>query len=357
MQRSDFYYELPDELIAQHPLAERIASRLLCLSGDSGEIVHRGFRDLPSLLREGDLLVFNNTRVMPARLFGRKASGGAVEILIERLTGETTALAHIRASKPSRSGTIIHVARSRHAEPEAQPGSESLRVTGRDGDLYSIEADRSLAGLMVTYGHMPLPPYIERDDTTADRERYQTVFASRDGAVAAPTAGLHFDRDLLQELAGRGISSTEVTLHVGAGTFQPVRVDDITQHHMHAEYLDVGQAACDAIAATRQRGGRVVAVGTTAVRSLETAAAAGTLSPYRGDTRLFIKPGFRFRCVDALITNFHLPESTLLMLVSALAGHAAVMAAYYEAVRERYRFFSYGDAMFVTAAGGSGGER
>lgn len=352
MQRSDFDYELPEELIAQHPLEERSGSRLLCLSGESGEIGHCGFRDLPALLRKGDLLVFNNTRVMPARLFGRKTSGGAVEILIERLTGETTALAHIRASKPSRPGTVIHVAKNHDAEP----GSESLRVTGRDGDLYILEADRALAALMVNYGHMPLPPYIERADTTADRERYQTVFASRDGAVAAPTAGLHFDRDLLQELVARGIRTTEVTLHVGAGTFQPVRVDDITQHDMHAEYLDVGQAACDAIAATRQRGGRVVAVGTTAVRSLETAAAAGTLSPYRGDTRLFIRPGFHFRCVDALITNFHLPESTLLMLVSALAGHAAVMAAYDEAVRERYRFFSYGDAMFVTA-GGSGRER
>ncbi|MEQ8517200.1 MAG: tRNA preQ1(34) S-adenosylmethionine ribosyltransferase-isomerase QueA, partial [Chromatocurvus sp.] len=331
MQRSDFHYDLPEELIAQRPLPERGASRLLCLDGVSGEVAHRGFRDLPSLLCAGDLLVFNNTRVIPARLWGRKASGGAVEILIERLTGETTALAHIRASKSPRPGTIIHVTGTQGAEP----GGDSLSVTGRDGGLYTVESDRPFAELMVSHGHMPLPPYIAREDDAADRERYQTVFAARDGAVAAPTAGLHFDHDLLQELVGRGISTTEVTLHVGAGTFQPVRVDDITQHHMHAEYLDVGQDACDAIAATRKRGGRVVAVGTTAVRSLETAAAGGALVPYQGDTQLFIHPGYRFHCVDALITNFHLPESTLLMLVSALAGREAVLAAYAEAVRER----------------------
>lgn len=347
MQRTDFHYDLPAELIAQRPLPERRASRLLSLDGDSGVVAHHGFRDLPSLLRAGDLLVFNNTRVIPARLWGRKASGGAVELLIERLTGATTALAHVRASKSPKAGSLIHVAESEGADP----GPDSLRVNGRDGGLYIVEAERPLAELMVNYGHMPLPPYIEREDDAADRERYQTVFAARDGAVAAPTAGLHFDEDLIREVVACGVETTEVTLHVGAGTFQPVRVDDITQHHMHAEYLEVGQDTCDAVAATRSRGGRVVAVGTTAVRSLETAAAGGTLSPYRGDTRLFIHPGFRFRCVDALITNFHLPESTLLMLVSALAGREAVMAAYREAVRERYRFFSYGDAMFVTASG------
>lgn len=346
MQRRDFHYELPDELIAQRPLPERGASRLLCLDGMSGEVAHRGFRDLPTLLRTGDLLVFNNTRVIPARLWGRKASGGAVEILIERLTGESTALAHIRASKSPKAGSVLYLAQSQGGEP----GDDGLRVTGRDGGLFAVEADRPLGELMLAYGHMPLPPYIEREDDAADRDRYQTVFAARDGAVAAPTAGLHFDEAMLHELDSLGVHTTAVTLHVGAGTFQPVRVDDITQHHMHAEYLEVGQDTCDAIAVARTRGGRVVAVGTTAVRSLETAAASGALSPYQGDTQLFIHPGFRFRCIDALITNFHLPESTLLMLVSALAGHEAVMAAYREAVRERYRFFSYGDAMFVTAS-------
>lgn len=345
MQRTDFHYDLPDELIAQRPLAERGASRLLCLDGDSGEWMHRGFRDLPSLLRAGDLLVFNNTRVIPARLWGRKATGGAVEVLVERLTGDATALVHIRASKSPRAGSLIHVCPGQGAAP----GEDSLRVTGREGELYAVASERPLAQVMSRYGHMPLPPYIEREDDSLDRERYQTVFAARDGAVAAPTAGLHFDEVLIRELRARGIATTEVTLHVGAGTFQPVRVDDITQHHMHAEYLEVGQETCEAIAAARERGGRVVAVGTTAVRSLETAAASGTLSPYQGNTQLFIHPGYRFNCIDALVTNFHLPESTLLMLVSALAGREAVLAAYREAVRERYRFFSYGDAMFITA--------
>ena len=346
MQRTDFHYDLPPELIAQRPLPDRGASRLLCLQGDSGQTAHRSFTDLETLLHPGDLLVFNNTRVIPARLWGRKATGGAVEILIERVTGDRTALAHIRASKSPKPGTRIHVAKAEGVEP----GTDALRVTGRDEGLYVIETDRPVGELMVSYGHMPLPPYIERADDSADRERYQTVYAAREGAVAAPTAGLHFDEALIQSLVERGVSATEVTLHVGAGTFQPVRVDDIAEHQMHAEYLEVGQDTCDAIAAARERGGRVVAVGTTAVRSLETAAAGGTLLPYQGDTRLFIHPGYRFRCIDALITNFHLPESTLLMLVSALAGREAVMAAYEEAVRERYRFFSYGDAMFVTAS-------
>ncbi|TCO78568.1 tRNA preQ1(34) S-adenosylmethionine ribosyltransferase-isomerase QueA [Chromatocurvus halotolerans] len=346
MQRTDFYYDLPTELIAQRPLPDRGASRLLCLQGDSGQIAHRGFSDLEALLHPGDLLVFNNTRVIPARLWGRKATGGAVEVLIERVTGDRTALAHIRASKSPKPGTRIHVAKTEGAEP----GTDSFRVTGRDEGLHLIETERPVAELMARYGHMPLPPYIERADDVADQERYQTVYAAREGAVAAPTAGLHFDQALIRALVERGVSTTEVTLHVGAGTFQPVRVDDIAQHQMHAEYLEVGQDTCDAIAAARERGGRVVAVGTTAVRSLETAAAGGTLRPYQGDTRLFIHPGYRFRCIDALITNFHLPESTLLMLVSALAGREAVMAAYEEAVRERYRFFSYGDAMFVTAS-------
>ncbi len=346
MQRRDFHYDLPPELIAQQPLPERSASRLLCLDGVTSEIQHRAFGDILSLLRPADLLVFNNTRVIPARLFGRKASGGAVEILVERVTGESSALAHIRASKSPKAGTIINICASQADEP----GRDAIRVIGREDSLYRVETDAPIGELMLRLGHMPLPPYIERADAAADRERYQTVYAAREGAVAAPTAGLHFDEALIASLHAHGVISTEVTLHVGAGTFQPVRVDDIQQHQMHAEYLEVSQDTCDAIALTRERGGRVVAVGTTAVRSLETAAANGVLSPYQGDTRLFIYPGYRFRCVDAMITNFHLPESTLLMLVSAFAGREAVMAAYAEAVRERYRFFSYGDAMFVTAA-------
>ncbi|KGE03648.1 tRNA preQ1(34) S-adenosylmethionine ribosyltransferase-isomerase QueA [Pseudohaliea rubra] len=350
MQRSDFTYDLPEELIAQRPLADRAASRLLCLDGARGVIAHRQFRDLPSLLSPDDLLVFNNTRVLPARLWGRKGTGGRVEVLVERLRGDDEALVHLRASKPSAPGTVIYLA----ADPDAEPGDECLEVLGREDDLYRVAAPgKPVTRLLAELGHMPLPPYIERADDAADRERYQTVYASRDGSVAAPTAGLHFDDALFSALAGRGIARTEVTLHVGAGTFQPVRADAIEDHVMHAEYLEVGEAACAAIAAARARGGRVVAVGTTAVRSLETAAADGGLAPYRGDTRLFIYPGYRFRCVDAMVTNFHLPESTLLMLVSAFAGREAVLAAYEAAVAERYRFFSYGDAMFLTPCAGA----
>ena len=344
MQRSEFHYDLPQDLIAQHPLPQRSASRLLTLDGRSGALTHRQFRDLPGLLAPGDLLVFNDTRVLPARLWGRKASGGRLEILLERLTGERTALAHIRASKSPRPGTRIDIC----DEAESSPVGEALTVTGREGGLFRIEADADIGSLLAHHGHMPLPPYIERGDAAEDRERYQTVFAARDGAVAAPTAGLHFDGGLLGELERRGVRRCAITLHVGAGTFQPVRADDIRDHAMHAEYLEVAEAACAAVRATRERGGRVVAVGTTAVRSLETAATEGGIAPYLGDTRLFIYPGYRFRCVDAMITNFHLPESTLLMLVSAFAGREAVLAAYREAVREGYRFFSYGDAMLLT---------
>jgi S-adenosylmethionine:tRNA ribosyltransferase-isomerase len=344
LQRTDFHYELPDELIAQAPLPERSASRLLTLDGASGAVEHRRVRDLPELLSPGDLLVFNDTRVLPARLWGQKSTGGRVEILVERVTGECTALVHIRASKSPKAGAEIALC----ADARAAPLPDTLRVTGREGGLFTIEAESPLGALLARHGHMPLPPYIERADVEADRERYQTVFARRDGAVAAPTAGLHFDDALLAALGERGIEHCHITLHVGAGTFQPVRVDDIREHEMHAEYLEVAEDACAAIAATRARGGRVVAVGTTAVRSLETAAAAGEPAPYFGDTRLFIYPGYRFRCVDAMITNFHLPESTLLMLVSAFSGREQVLAAYAEAVRERYRFFSYGDAMFLT---------
>jgi S-adenosylmethionine:tRNA ribosyltransferase-isomerase len=341
MELSDFHYDLPPELIAQHPLPERGASRLLCLDGPSGEVRDRLFADLPALLRAGDLLVFNDTQVMRARLFGRKATGGQVEILIERLLAPEEALAQVRASKSPKPGTDVLL-----------PGGEVLRVQGRDGDLFRLRSlgDRFEA-LMERHGHMPLPPYIQRPDEAADLARYQTVYARRPGAVAAPTAGLHFDEAMLERLAEAGVGTVHITLHVGAGTFQPVRVSRIDEHEMHAEWLEVDEAACARIRAARAAGGRVVAVGTTSVRSLETAAAAGSIVPFRGDSRLFIRPGYRFQVVDAMITNFHLPESTLLMLVSAFAGYEAIMAAYRHAVAERYRFFSYGDAMFLTRRG------
>jgi len=338
MKRTDFHYELPAELIAQLPLEQRSASRLLCIDRQSGRLSDRNFSDLPGLLNPGDLLVFNNTEVIPARLYGRKASGGRVEILVERLLNQHECLAQVRASKsPKPGGTLI-----------LEDGSE-LRVLGREGSFFHLQAvGGDLMDLLQGLGHMPLPPYITREDTQRDRDRYQTVYAETPGAVAAPTAGLHFDQILLDQLKDTGIQSTTVTLHVGAGTFQPVRVDNIEDHHMHAEWLEVPQSACEAIAAARARGGRVVAVGTTAVRSLETAAQAGSLEPFSGDSRIFIYPPYRFRVVDAMITNFHLPESTLLMLVSAFAGREPIKAAYRHAVEQHYRFFSYGDAMLLS---------
>ncbi len=341
MQLSDFRFELPPELIAQYPLAGRGDSRLLALDGSVGALRDLSFSDLPSLLRPGDLLVFNNTRVMRARLFGQKASGGRVEILVERLLASDQALAQVRASKSPKPRGRIRL-----------PGGETLEVLGREGDLFLLGAlDAGFADLMLRHGHVPLPPYIARPDEEGDLERYQTVFASREGAVAAPTAGLHFDGVMLARLADLGVATAELTLHVGAGTFQPVRVHDLDRHVMHAEYLELDQGVCDKVVAARAAGGRVVAVGTTSVRSLETAAGQGrdgVLRPFRGDSRLFIRPGFRFRVVDALVTNFHLPESTLLMLVCAFSGHQEVLAAYRHAVGEAYRFFSYGDAMFLT---------
>ena len=348
MQRSDFSYELPEELIAQHPLSERTASRLLCLDGSAGTVRHGQFRDLEDLLHPGDLLVFNDTRVLPARLYAVKETGGRIEVLVERLTGECSAVVHLRASKSPKPGTRLFIA----ADADAAHSLVQLEVGERQGSLFTIHSDEPLGPLLAAWGHMPLPPYIDRDDVAADRERYQTVFARREGAVAAPTAGLHFDQDFIDALDRRGVERAYVTLHVGAGTFQPVRSDDIRDHEMHREYLEVDSTVCEAVTRTRQRGGRVIAVGTTAVRSLETAAATGELRPYVGDTQLFIYPGYRFHCVDAMITNFHLPESTLLMLVSAFSGKEAVLAAYAEAVAERYRFFSYGDAMFLTPAEG-----
>jgi S-adenosylmethionine:tRNA ribosyltransferase-isomerase len=338
MKRTDFQYDLPSELIAQLPLDQRSASRLLCFDKQSGHLKDRKFSDLPGLLNPGDLLVFNNTEVIPARLFGNKASGGRVEILVERLLSQHECLAQVRASKsPKPGGNLI-----------LEDGSELL-VLGRKESFFHLRAvTGDLMDLLQGLGHMPLPPYITREDTQSDRDRYQTVYAETPGAVAAPTAGLHFDQTLLDQLKETGIQSAMVTLHVGAGTFQPVRVDNIEDHHMHAEWLEVPQSACDAIAATRTRGGRVIAVGTTAVRSLETAAQGGSLVPFSGDSRIFIYPPYQFRVVDAMITNFHLPESTLLMLVSAFAGREPTMAAYRHAVKQRYRFFSYGDAMLLS---------
>ena len=339
MKVSDFHFDLPDELIARYPLAERSASRLLCLDGPTGECQHRQFRDLLVLVQPGDLLVFNNTRVIPARLFGTKSTGGQVEILIERVLDSDRVLAHVRASKSPKPGQQIHLA-----------DGAVLQMLERRGSLFLLgyAAEESVLELLERVGHMPLPPYMERADEQDDRERYQTVYASEAGAVAAPTAGLHFDEALLTALQAKGAELAWVTLHVGAGTFQPVRVERVEDHQMHGEIARVPQETVDAVARTRARGGRVIAVGTTSVRSLESASADGELRPFEAETHIFIYPGYRFRCVDALITNFHLPESTLIMLVSAFAGYQPVMTAYREAVAQRYRFFSYGDAMFIT---------
>ena len=340
MQLSDFHFDLPEELIAQAPLAERTDSRLLHLSAD-GRLVDRRFRDIVDLLQSGDLLVMNDTRVIPARLFGEKETGGKLEILVERILDDASILAHVRSSKSPKPGSLIRI-----------DGGAGFEMLGREGDLFHLQLldERNIWEVLEEHGHMPLPPYIEREDQISDRERYQTVFAQRRGAVAAPTAGLHFDEGILQALREKGVEQTFVTLHVGAGTFQPVRVENIAEHVMHPEYVEVSQEVCDQVDACRERGGRVVAVGTTSVRSLESAALGGELKPFMGDTRLFITPGFEFNVVDVLITNFHLSESTLLMLVSAFGGYEAVMAAYRHAVEQRYRFFSYGDAMLIERA-------
>ncbi len=336
MQRSDFSYHLPEDLIAQEPLARRSDARLLHLDA-SGACVDRLVRDLPGLLDARDLLVFNDTRVIPARLHGEKVeTGGRIEVLVERVLDEHRVLAHLRASKAPSAGTRLRL-----------EGVVAAEVTGRRDALFELRFAEPVLSILERHGHMPLPPYIQRQDTATDRERYQTVFAREPGAVAAPTAGLHFDQPLLDALAERGIAHTTVTLHVGAGTFQPVRVERVEEHVMHAEIAQVSEAACEAVAACHARGGRVVAVGTTSVRSLESAAASGVLQPFSGETRLFITPGYRFRVVDRLLTNFHLPESTLLMLVSAFSGRDPLLAAYRHAVEQRYRFFSYGDAMLL----------
>ncbi len=336
MRRSDFTYQLPTELIAQHPSAQRSASRLLHVDGASGDWVDRQFLDLPSLLRPDDLLVFNDTRVIPARVFGVKPTGGRVEIMLERILEGRRILAHVHASKALRPEAPVQLA-----------GGVMAYFIARHDDLFELELSTDPLSFFLEHGALPLPPYIERGVDAEDAERYQTVYSRQLGAVAAPTAGLHFDEAMLKRVSGLGVRSAFVTLHVGAGTFQPLRVDDLDQHRMHEEVVQVSAEVCAAVADTRARGGRVVAVGTTVVRSLETAAASGELRPCRTETRLFIRPGYEFKVVDALLTNFHLPESTLLMLVCAFGGYETMMAAYAHAVAARYRFFSYGDAMFI----------
>ena len=337
---SDFDFALPPELIAQHPAAERSASRLLDGRGDSP--IDRVFRALPALLAPGDLLVFNDTRVIKARLYGRKTSGGAVEALVERvLPGTTEVWAHLRASKSPKAGVMVRFAEAFDAEV--------LGRCGPDGELFHLRLPSDPFALLAAHGHVPLPPYITHADEADDERRYQTVFARTPGAVAAPTAALHFDEAVLAELSARGIGTASVTLHVGAGTFQPVRVESIADHRMHSEWFEVPQATVDAIAACT---GRVVAVGTTTLRALESAARGGRLEAGARETDIFITPGFEFRVVDTLLTNFHLPKSTLLMLVSAFAGFERIRALYAHAVRERYRFFSYGDAMLLDRAAG-----
>ncbi len=354
MRVSDFYFDLPDELIARYPKEDRSSCRLLQLNGENGEISHHTFTEVLDLIDEGDLLIFNNTRVIPARMFGRKASGGKIEVLVERMLDEHRFLAHIRSSKSPKDGAELFLGEDKLGENN---GIKAV-MTARHNTLFEVElTDKSTALLNVLQdiGHMPLPPYIDRPDEEADQECYQTVYSKVPGAVAAPTAGLHFDDELLAKLRAKGVNFEFVTLHVGAGTFQPVRVENIEEHVMHAEYVELSQEVCNAIIDTKKAGKRVIAVGTTSVRSIETAALSAEengnpdlIEPYFSDTSIFIYPGKPFRVVDGLITNFHLPESTLIMLVSAFAGYQNTMSAYKSAVENRYRFFSYGDAMFIT---------
>lgn len=346
MRRTDFTFELPEELIAQQPVTERTASRLLVLNGNTGAIEDKVFTDLCDFLQSGDVLVFNNTQVIPARLHGKKATGGKVEVLVERIIDDHVALAHIRASKSPKSGTELLFEKNISAE-----------VTGREGDLFVVnfnhknQSENTVLGILNSIGHMPLPPYIQRDDEDFDQDRYQTVYAERPGAVAAPTAGLHFDEKMLQQLSDKGVEQIHVTLHVGAGTFQPVRVDDLNDHYMHKEWIELTKENSEKINKAKKEGRRIIAVGTTSVRCLESAALFSNkteaLKPYTGETDIFITPGYEFKVIDALITNFHLSESTLLMLVSAFAGYENIKNAYQHAIKEKYRFFSYGDAMFL----------
>jgi S-adenosylmethionine:tRNA ribosyltransferase-isomerase len=343
MKLADFRFNLPQNLIARYPTAERTASRLMHLKGNSGEVDHRHFKDIVGLLEPGDLLVFNNTRVIPARLLGQKVSGGKVEVLIERVLDEQRVLAHVRASKAPKVGSLLIL-----------ESSIQVEMLARHDALFELKflTQEPVLEVLEKFGHMPLPPYIDRPDEDSDKERYQTVYNQVPGAVAAPTAGLHFDQAILDTLKNKGVNMAFVTLHVGAGTFQPVRVDNILEHQMHAEYAEVPQSVVDAVLQTKAAGKRVIAVGTTSVRSLESAAQLSMqqhkpLSPFFADTSIFIYPGYEFQLVDALLTNFHLSESTLLMLVSAFAGKQHIFAAYEQAIAEQYRFFSYGDAMFI----------
>jgi S-adenosylmethionine:tRNA ribosyltransferase-isomerase len=343
MLRTDFSFELPEQLIARYPQPERSASRLLKLNRHTGELSHQHFTDILSAFNPGDLLVFNNTRVIPARLFGQKASGGKVEVLVERILDQQRFLAHVRASKAPKAGNLLVL------ENDAE-----VEMVQRHGELFELRvtSDEPVLEMLERLGHMPLPPYIDRPDAASDRERYQTVYNQKPGAVAAPTAGLHFDQPLLDALQAKGVEFAFVTLHVGAGTFQPVRVDNVLEHQMHAEYIEVPADVVDKVNACKARGNKVIAVGTTSVRSLESAAQFAKaqqlpLQPYAGDTRIFIYPGYQFEVVDALITNFHLPESTLIMLVSAFSSRDFVMQAYQTAIAEQYRFYSYGDAMLI----------
>lgn len=351
MQRQDFFYALPDELIARVPAAERTQSRLLCLSGATGQWHDAQFPDLLDQLNPGDLLVFNDTRVIPARLFGQKPTGGQVEILVERVLDAYRVLTHTRSSKPPKPGSRVTL----------DDGYTQVELLARHDALFEWKfcGKETAIQVMERIGHIPLPPYIDRADDQSDRERYQTVYGKHQGAVAAPTAGLHFDQSFLKKLHEKGVNTAFVTLHVGAGTFQNMRVDRIEDHNMHSEWMNLSDEVCQQIMATKAAGKRVIAVGTTSVRSLETAAKAcdfsciderqgESLKPFTGDTAIFIYPGYQFRVVDALVTNFHLPESTLIMLVSAFAGYKNTFAAYEHAVKEKYRFFSYGDAMFIT---------
>jgi S-adenosylmethionine:tRNA ribosyltransferase-isomerase len=339
MRRSDFFYALPEELIAQYPLKERTGSRLLYLDGASGRLEDRQFTELPQLLKAGDLLVFNDARVLQARLFGHKATGGKVEVLLERVLDENRALALIHASNSPKPGDRIRIG-----------GEIELEVIERQDDLYVLRVVGSLTftELMDRFGHIPLPPYITRAEEGLDNERYQTVYACCPGAIAAPTAGLHFDQALMKDLERKGIELGFITLYVGSGTFQPVREERIEDHRIHKEYIEVLPRLCRQVHITRARGGRIIAIGSTSVRALETAFSNGEIRPYAGETGIFIYPGYQFSCVDAMITNFHLPGSTLLMLVCAFAGREKVLNAYRHAIEQCYRFFSYGDAMFVT---------
>ncbi|MDX3773081.1 tRNA preQ1(34) S-adenosylmethionine ribosyltransferase-isomerase QueA [Chromatiaceae bacterium AAb-1] len=340
MRVADFSFDLPEQLIARFPQPERSGSRLLAMQRQSGELGHYIFRDIAQMIQPDDLLVFNNTRVIPARLFGQKMSGGKVEVLAERMLDDKRFLAHIRSSKAPKVGSRLLL-----------EGDAEVEMLQRHGELFELQlcSDETVLGMLERLGHMPLPPYIDRPDTEEDKARYQTVYNQKPGAVAAPTAGLHFDQPLLDALQQKGVEFAFVTLHVGAGTFQPVRVDNVLEHKMHAEYIEVPPEVVAAVQACKARGGRVIAVGTTSVRSLESAAqqGAGKLIPYYGDTQIFIYPGYQFNVIDALITNFHLPESTLIMLVSAFSSRENVMNAYQAAIKEQYRFFSYGDAMFI----------